>query len=76
MRSGVSRRGRCGVANVLAVMAHPDDEVLGCGGTLAKHAENGDKVEVSILCGRGLGNALIEAVFALEVPTDSPLYPA
>lgn len=28
--------------NVLAVFAHPDDEVLGCGGTLAKHAEAGD----------------------------------
>ena len=32
--------------NVLAVFAHPDDEVLGCGGTLAKHAEAGDKVQV------------------------------
>ena len=34
---------------VLVVAAHPDDEVLGCGGTLARHAENGDKVHVLIL---------------------------
>jgi LmbE family N-acetylglucosaminyl deacetylase len=34
---------------VLAVVAHPDDEVLGCGGTLARHAEAGDSVHVLIL---------------------------
>ena len=32
--------------NVLAVLAHPDDEVLGCGGALAKHACAGDSVHV------------------------------
>lgn len=35
--------------NVLVVAAHPDDEVLGCGGTLAKHAAYGDDVFVLIL---------------------------
>jgi len=27
---------------VLVLSAHPDDETLGCGGTLLKHGENGD----------------------------------
>jgi N-acetylglucosamine malate deacetylase 1 len=34
---------------VLAVVAHPDDEVLGLGATLAKHAMLGDRVEILIL---------------------------
>ena len=35
--------------NVLAVLAHPDDESLFCGGTLAKHAKQGDTVMVVVL---------------------------
>ena len=30
--------------NVLVVSPHPDDETLGCGGTLFKHKKNGDKI--------------------------------
>lgn len=37
------------INNVVCVAAHPDDEVLGLGGTLIKHAKNGDKVFVIIL---------------------------
>ncbi len=36
--------------SVLAIAAHPDDEVLGCGGTLALHAANGGNVRVVIVC--------------------------
>lgn len=34
---------------VLVVAAHADDEVLGCGGTIAKHIDNGDKVIVMFM---------------------------
>ncbi len=37
------------MAQVLVVSAHPDDEVLGCGGTIARHAEAGDAVQVLIV---------------------------
>ena len=30
---------------IMVVSAHPDDEVLGCGGTLIKHREFGDKID-------------------------------
>jgi len=34
---------------VFIVAAHPDDEVLGCGGIIARHADAGDHVQVLIL---------------------------
>lgn len=34
---------------VLVVAAHPDDEVLGCGGAMARHTRAGDQVTVAIL---------------------------
>jgi N-acetylglucosamine malate deacetylase 1 len=36
-------------STILVVAAHPDDEVLGCGGTIARHAEQGDAVQVLIV---------------------------
>ena len=35
--------------NILVVVAHPDDEVLGCGGTIAKHILNGDTVNLIVM---------------------------
>jgi len=35
--------------SVLCIAAHPDDEALGVGGTLARHAADGDDVHVCIL---------------------------
>lgn len=64
--------------NVLAIGAHFDDVELGCGGTLAKHRENGDKIVMQVIthskytnhCGKILRekeNALEEGTKAAEI---------
>lgn len=35
--------------NILVIVAHPDDEILGCGATMANHIKNGDSVQVVIM---------------------------
>ena len=35
--------------NILVIAAHPDDEILGCGGTISKHIDNEDTVNVLIM---------------------------
>ena len=64
--------------NILAIGAHFDDVELGCGGTLAKHAQNGDNVYVYVATVSGFSNhnnqtirsneiALAEARVAMKV---------
>ena len=42
MTDGLNRK-------ILVVAAHPDDEILGCGGTMALHSQRGNEVYVMIL---------------------------
>jgi LmbE family N-acetylglucosaminyl deacetylase len=46
---------------VLVLAPHMDDEVIGCGGTLAKHADNGCAITVAVLTDGGLGDPVMEA---------------
>lgn len=41
--------------NILVVAPHPDDEVLGCGGILAKYAKNGDHTYVAVMTNAHIG---------------------
>ena len=43
--------------NILVLAAHPDDEVLGCGGTIARHAGEGDAVHIVIAAEGALSRA-------------------
>lgn len=38
------------MSKILVIAAHPDDELLGCGGTLIRHVDQGDDVQSIIMC--------------------------
>ncbi len=52
---------------VLVICAHPDDEVLGAGGTIARHARDGDEVHVVTIATGVLSRGGDPAVLAREL---------
>jgi LmbE family N-acetylglucosaminyl deacetylase len=65
------------VSKVIAVSVHPDDETLGCGGTLLKHKANGDDIHwlivTSIKEKYGFNARMVETR-RKEISTVSSLY--
>jgi N-acetylglucosamine malate deacetylase 1 len=53
---------------VAAIFAHPDDEVLGCGGAMVRHSEAGDDVRILLLATglRSRGSANDAAIIKLR----------
>ena len=48
------------MSTVLVVAPHPDDETLGCGGTLLRHIEEGDGVHWLIMTNPGVASGFAE----------------
>lgn len=53
--------------NILAIGAHFDDVELGCGGALAKHAQNGDNVYVYVATVSGFSNQYNQTIRSSEI---------
>ncbi len=53
--------------NILAIGAHFDDVELGCGGALAKHVYNGDKVFAYVATISGFSNQYNQAIRSSEI---------
>ena len=53
--------------NILAIGAHFDDVELGCGGTLGKHAQQGDNVYVFVATVSGFANQYNHEVRSNEI---------
>lgn len=64
--------------NVLAISAHPDDETLGCGGTLLKHRDQGDPIfwVIATVCHQPQWSAEMIERKALEVDRVARAYNA
>lgn len=54
------------MSSVVVIAPHMDDEVLGCGGVIAKHVSEGDHVSVIIVANRAYNHIYDEAVIERE----------
>lgn len=59
------------MSRVLVVVAHPDDEMLGVGGTILRHIAEGDAVSVHIECSRGLRDGERRIPTAVAIAADA-----
>jgi LmbE family N-acetylglucosaminyl deacetylase len=50
--------------NYLFVVAHPDDEVLGAGASIAKFVSEGNRVAIAIMCGRAAARKDLSSTLA------------
>ncbi len=50
---------------ILVIVAHPDDETLGAGGTIRRHVEQGVSVDVHCMTGNDTRNAEMRAACAI-----------
>src|SRR5688572_15859012 len=64
--------------NILVISAHPDDETLGCGGTLLKHRDVGDAIFwiIATVCHEPQWSADVIASKAVEVDRVADAYGA
>lgn len=50
---------------IVVIAAHPDDEILGCGGTLLKHKQSGDEIHwiiiTNVLASHGFSKDIIDS---------------
>ena len=53
--------------NVLVIVAHPDDEIIGLGGTIQKHIYNGDVVRILYVTGGETSSGYNRKSQAIEV---------
>jgi len=64
---------------VLVIAPHGLDEALGCGGTMARHADEGDEVHTLVLFGDGTGRDAarrVNAITAAEIlGSTEPVFP-
>ena len=67
MDDALTEKNRCSGRTILAVFAHPDDESLACGGTLARLADAGARV-VLLCATRGESGSVSDA--SLVTPRD------